>query len=459
MTSLPVVNAGDPVHIFSSGSLVDFVAKVSFNDFYEITMIEIIPVNKVDTTVTVPGSKSLTQRALIAASLAQGTSRLVGPLASEDTEYSSKALAQMGMRIAKDVDVWTVEGKGGVVSPSREAIFLGNNGTATRFLTSVAALGNSPYVIDGDERMHERPIGPLMQALQGWGVDICSVKGTGCPPLAINSQGLRGGETVLPEGKSSQYLSSLLLVAPYAAQPATLKVEGEVLSKPYVAMTLSVMANFGIFVECARDYSSFSIPQGCYTAREYAIEGDASNASYFWAAAAVTGGRVEVSNVPVPSLQGDAMLVPLLGRMGCEVAKEGNGIAVTASRPLEGITVDMGDMPDVVPTLAVVAAFAEGQTKITNIAHLRIKECDRLSAVVTELTRMGAHVEEFPDAMIIHGDGGRQLHGADIETYKDHRMAMCFAVAGLKVPGVRITGEGCVAKSFPDFWERFALLK
>jgi len=422
-------------------------------------MIEITPVGKIATTLAVPGSKSLTQRALIAASLADGTSRLVGPLDSEDTEYSSKALGQMGMDIEKGADSWTVKGNGGRIAASSEPIYLGNNGTATRFLTSVAALGHSSYLIDGDERMHQRPIGPLMQALQGWGVEIRSLHGTGCPPLAIDSHGLQGGGTVLPEGKSSQYLSSLLLVAPYAARPATLRVEGEVLSKPYVAMTLAVMAEFGIEVEAAPDFSSFNIPQGCYRAREYLIEGDASNASYFWAAAAVTGGRVTVSNVPVPSLQGDAMLVPLLGRMGCEVTREGNGLSVAAARPLEGITVDMGDMPDVVPTLAVVAAFAEGPTRITNIAHLRIKECDRLSAVVAELTKLGAKVEEFPDAMIIHGDGGRGLHGAEIETYKDHRMAMCFAVAGLRIPGVRITGEGCVAKSFPDFWERFALLK
>lgn len=422
-------------------------------------MIEITPVESVDVTLAVPGSKSLTQRALIAAALAEGTSRLIGPLASEDTEYSSGALAQMGMKITKEDDIWTVEGKGGAISPTNDAIFLGNNGTATRFLTSVASLGNSSYVIDGDKRMYERPIGPLMQALQGWGVDITSEKGTDCPPLNINANGLLGGETVLPEGKSSQYLSSLLLVAPFAAKPATLKVEGEVFSKPYVAMTLSVMADFGIVVECASDYSSFTIPQGCYKAMDYNVEGDASNASYFWAAAAVTGGRVTVSNVPVPSLQGDAMLVPLLGRMGCEVVKEGNGITVKGSRKLQGITVDMADMPDVVPTLAVVAAFAEGKTEIKNIAHLRIKECDRLSAVVNELTKLGAKVEEFPDSMIIHGDGGKSLHGAEIETYNDHRMAMCFAVAGLRVPGVKITGEGCVAKSFPDFWERFALLK
>ncbi len=422
-------------------------------------MIEITPVKELDVTLAVPGSKSLTQRALIAASLAEGTSRLIGPLESEDTEYSSGALAQMGMKITKEEGVWTVEGKAGAIKPTDKPIYLGNNGTATRFLTSVASLGNSSYVIDGDERMYERPIGPLMHALKGWGVDISSKNGTDCPPLNINAHGLLGGETVLPEGKSSQYLSSLLLVAPYAKNPATLKVEGEVFSKPYVAMTLSVMADFGIEVDCTNDFSSFTIPQGSYKAKEYSIEGDASNASYFWAAAAVTGGRVNVSNVPVPSLQGDAMLVPLLGRMGCEVLKEGNGITVKGGKTLEGITVDMADMPDVVPTLAVVAAFAEGKTEIKNIAHLRIKECDRLSAVVTELTKLGAKVEEFPDSMIIHGDGGKSLHGAEIETYNDHRMAMCFAIAGLRIPGVKITGEGCVAKSFPDFWERFALLK
>lgn len=420
-------------------------------------MIEIQPVGNIDAAIEVPGSKSLTQRALIAAALARGESRLIGPLESDDTAYSSSALIQLGAVIEKDQG-WRIQGNGGVIKPAGAPIYLGNNGTATRFLTSVAALGNSSYTIDGDSRMQQRPIGPLLAALQGWGVDIVSTRGTGCPPLVINGRGLAGGTTVLPEGKSSQYLSSLLLVAPYARQPAVLKVEGEILSKPYVAMTLSVMADFGIMVKCARDFSSFSVPQGCYRARQYRIEGDASNASYFWAAAAVTGGRVTVTNVPVPSLQGDAMLVPLLGRMGCEVAKTDEGITLQGVARLEGIRVDMGDMPDVVPTLAVVAAFAHGTTVIENIAHLRIKECDRLAAIVKELTKLGAKVEERESAMIIHGDGGAGLKGAELETYSDHRMAMSLAVAGLRIPGVKITGEDCVGKSFPDFWERFALL-
>jgi len=420
-------------------------------------MIEIKPIARIDAKVNVPGSKSLTQRALIAAALASGRSRIIGPLESEDTDFSSRALVQMGVFIEKGED-WRIQGSGGVIQSSDEPIYLGNNGTATRFLTSVASLGKNTFVIDGDERMAERPINPLIHALRGWGVDIVSLRGNGCPPLEIKAHGVTGGSTVLPEGKSSQYLSSLLLVAPYTREPAVLRVEGEVMSKPYVAMTLEVMAAFGIAVDAAPDFSYFSISPGCYQARDYEIEGDASSASYFWAAAAVTGGRVVVENVPVPSLQGDAMLVPLLGRMGCEVSRSGKGVALQGAEYLRGISVDMADMPDVVPTLAVVAAFAHGDTVISNIAHLRIKECDRLSAVVKELGKIGVKVDEYQDKMIIHGDGGSHLRGAEIETYQDHRMAMSMAVAGLKVPGVKITGEKCVAKSFPDFWQRFALL-
>ncbi len=424
-------------------------------------MKEITPVQLIDATVEVPGSKSLTQRALIAAALAEGTSFLSGPLASEDTAYTMAALRAMGGQINDDDPAcWQVHGTAGNILPPEEDIYLGNNGTATRFLTSVAALGQGIFHIVGSRRMAKRPIAPLIEALQGWGVDIASDAKNGCPPLTIRANGLTGGPTVLPEGKSSQYLSSLLLVAPYAAQPAELEVRGEVYSKPYVEMTLRVMSSFGVQVEATPTLDFFRIPQLPYQGRKYDIEGDASGASYFWAAAAITGGRVTVANVPVPSLQGDAQLVPLLARMGCEVTRAGvRGLTVQGPEKLKAIEVDMGDMPDVAPTLAIVAAFAEGTTIIKNIAHLRIKECDRLTAMVTELGRMGAAVEERQDAMLIHGRaGGSNLHGAEITTYEDHRIAMCFAVAGLRVPGVIITGEQCVAKSFPDFWERFAML-
>jgi len=217
-------------------------------------------------------------------------------------------------------------------------------------------------------------------------------------------------------------------------------------------MTLSVMADFGVEVDCNNEFTSFSIPTGCYRSMDYQIEGDASNASYFWAAAAVTGGRVTVTNVPVPSLQGDADLVPLLARMGCEVSREGAGISVSGRERLEGITVDMGNMPDVVPTLAVVAAFAEGTTVIENVAHLREKESDRLGAVAAELMKMGIETEVTGAGLRVTGG---HPHGAVIDTYNDHRLAMSFAVAGLRVPGMVIRDETCVAKSFPDFWEVF----
>jgi 3-phosphoshikimate 1-carboxyvinyltransferase len=421
---------------------------------------EIKPLAHVDAVIEVPGSKSITQRALIIAALARGESVLHGPLASEDTKYTARALRSMGVKISdRSSRRWKITGCSGRVYPSRNKIFLGNNGTATRFLSSVTALGNGVFTIIGEPRMEERPIGPLIEALAGWGVSIRSIKGTGCPPLEIRAEGLRGGNTTLPEGKSSQYLSSLLLVAPYAAHKATLSVAGEVFSKPYVRMTMAVMKSFGIRVKANEELNHFTIPRGYYKAREYNIEGDASSASYFWAAAAVTSGRVTVANVPKKSLQGDIVLVDILARMGCRVTKSDRGITLEGPPELRGVEVDMGDCPDVVPTLAVVAAKAKGRTVITNIAHLRIKECDRLQVMAKELAKLGVRTEERDDALIIEGQGGdAKLHGAQIETYQDHRIAMSFAVAGLFVPGVQVLGEECVAKSFPDFWERFGLL-
>lgn len=423
-------------------------------------MKEIKPLAGIDATIEVPGSKSLTQRALIAAALADGESCLIGPLASEDTDYTARALRAMGVDLDTAGSRWTVRGRGGRISAPPTDIYLGNNGTATRFLTSVAALGSGTFTITGDERMAERPIQPLMSALAGWGVAIKSMQGTGCPPLEIKANGIAGGRTVLPEGKSSQYLSSLLLVAPYARKRAVLDVQGEVLSKPYVAMTLAVMKSFGIEVTASDTLAHFEIPPGVYKARQYQVEGDASSASYFWAAAAVTGGRVTVANVPDPSLQGDAALVKILARMGCTVERSAHGITVIGPEELHGVEVDMGDCPDVVPTLAVVATRARGRTVIRNIAHLRIKECDRLHVMVEELTKLGARMTEQPDSMIIEGLGpdAPPMHGAEIDTYNDHRIAMSFAVAGLVVPGVKVRGEECVAKSFPDFWTRFARL-
>lgn len=422
-------------------------------------MKEIIPLEKIDCRISVPGSKSLTQRALIAAALADGVTVLRGPLTSEDTNYTNAALRLMGVEIDDAAgDAWRVSGTGGRILAPKEEIYLGNNGTATRFLTSVAALGQGEFIIGGGPRMAERPIAPLISALKGWGVEIASVNHTGCPPLRIMARGIKGGQTVLPEGKSSQYLSSLLLVAPYAAQTSGLAVEGLVYSKPYVEMTMAVMRDFGIEVWAAEDLNNFKIPSGVYEALEYQVEGDASSASYFWAAAAVTGGRVTVENVPHPSLQGDAALVDILARMGCKVER-GRGITVIGPPELQAVEVDMADCPDVAPTLAVVAALARGTTVIKNIAHLRIKECDRLHVMATELAKLGVRTEEGDDCLMITGAPDKLgFHGAEINTYDDHRIAMCFAVAGLVIPGIRVKNENCVAKSFPDFWQRFARL-
>ncbi|MDA3786122.1 MAG: 3-phosphoshikimate 1-carboxyvinyltransferase [Deltaproteobacteria bacterium] len=421
-------------------------------------MHEITPLATVDLDLKVPGSKSITQRALIAAALAQGDSTLIGPLASEDTAYTATALQSMGIEVIRRKESWTIKGTGGSIATPAQQICLGNTGTATRFLASVVALGQGSFIIAGEKRMEERPIAPLIQALTGWGVDIRSINNTGCPPLAINARGIQGGETTLPAGKSSQYLSSLLLVAPYARHQAILHVEGQVPSKPYVTMTLAVMRAFGADLTASDQLNYFAIRPKAYEATTYQVEGDASSASYFFAAAAITGGRVRVENVPHPSLQGDTALVEILARMGCTV-DYGDGITVVGPRELRGVEVDMGDCPDVAPTLAIVAAHAKGRTIIKNIAHLRIKECDRITAVATELAKMGARVEERPDALIIEGAAnGAPLHGAEIDTYNDHRIAMCFGVAGLVTPGVKIKNRECVVKSFPDFWERFQWL-
>ena len=419
----------------------------------------ITPVATVNVSLTVPGSKSLSQRALLAAALAEGESLLRDPLDSEDTQLLSAALRAFGVQIdCADARCWRVRGLGGRLQQPSAPIYLGNNGTATRLLTSIACLASGRVHITGDERMAERPIAPLISALQGWGVEISSDLGNGCPPLTIAAQGIRGGATELNAGQSSQYLSSLLLVAPYAQKTAEITVDGTLYSRPYVDMTLAVMRDFGAEVEANRELNHFVIPRGAYQARDYAIEGDASSASYFFAAAAICNGQVRVENLPLPSLQGDARFLDLLERMGCTVRRESRGVSVQGIAELQAIEADMGDMPDVAPTLAVVAAFAQGLTSIRNIRHLRVKESDRISAVVTELRRLGVEVREEEDAMYIHGKAGAGMHAGRIQTYNDHRIAMSFALAGLRISGVEIEGEECVAKSFPDFWQRFQLL-
>ncbi len=413
-------------------------------------MIEIRPIKKLDANLNVPGSKSYTHRALIVAALASGESKIEGGLLSEDTYFTKKALESLGVEISQDNGVFWVHGtKGTIKAPSHE-IYLGNSGTTMRFLISITALGQGRFILTGSKRMQERPVQDLLDALNGLGVKASTKENTGCPPVIIESKGLEGGETVLKGGLSSQYLSSILLASPYARRNVYIKVMDGLVSKPYVDMTIEIMRDFGVEVT-QRQYRSFHVAVGQqYGARTYVVEGDASSACYFWAAAAITKGKTTITNISPHSLQGDMRFLNVLEKMGCRVENDESGITVKG-KDLRGIEIDMNTMPDVVPTLSVVAAFAKGDTVIKNVPHLRIKETDRLRAVSTELGRMGIDVKERIDGLIITGGKPK---GVTIETYNDHRMAMSFALAGLVAPGVKIKDEMCVQKSFPDFWKR-----
>jgi 3-phosphoshikimate 1-carboxyvinyltransferase len=403
----------------------------------------------VDATLNLPGSKSYTHRALIAAALAEGESALHNALRSEDTELTAQALVKLGAAIDWQDNTVLVRGIGGRLAPVDDPIYLGNSGTSMRFLTAVATLGQGEYRLTGTPRLCQRPMGELLAALKQLGGKVASVTGRGFPPIIVTG-GIAGGRTRLTGEVSSQYLSALLLIAPLTDLGVEIEVTGDLVSRPYVDLTLDVQAAFGIS-HFRRGYRYFQVPgDQMYQNRDYHIDADASSASYFWAAAALTGGRVTVANINMETSQGDVDFVSVLARMGCHIESTQAGLTVEG-RPLTGIQVDMSAMPDLVPTLAVVAAFAQGETIISGVSHLRHKESDRLAAVAAELTKMGAPVQETEDGLRILGGG--PLRGAEIQTYDDHRIAMSFAVAGLKVPGVVIDDPDCVSKSFPEFWE------
>ncbi|MCL6621454.1 MAG: 3-phosphoshikimate 1-carboxyvinyltransferase [Syntrophobacterales bacterium] len=413
------------------------------------------PRDKVEAVVSLPGSKSLTHRALIASALAAGESLVTNALVAEDTRLTAQALRKLGAALDWEDTTVRIRGTGGRLKPVAEPLHFGNSGTSHRFFTALVSLGEGEYCLTGTPRLCQRPVGELLAALKLLGVKAVSQRGDGCPPVLVTG-GLTGGHTRLSGQVSSQYLSALLLIGPLAPLGVEVEITGELVSRPYVDLTLEVMAAFGISF-FRRGYRYFQVPGGqTYQPREYAVEGDASSAAYFWAAAAVTGGRVTVANLSVDSTQGDIDFLSVLARMGCHIESSPAGLTV-AGGPLHGITVDMSAMPDQVPTLAVVAAFAQGETVMTGVGHLRHKESDRLAAVATELRKMGGEVEETGDGLLIRG--GRPLTGAVIHTYDDHRIAMSFAVAGLSVPGVVIEDPGCVAKSFPEFWRYWETLE
>ena len=335
--------------------------------------------------------------------------------------------------------------RGRIIPASLADLDVKNSGTTMRFLTAILALGTGRYRLDGVKRMRERPIQDLLDALRQAGVQATSETKNGCPPVIVDAEGLRGGELTVRGDVSSQFLSGLLMAAPFADDNVTIHVEGPLVSIPYVAMTLAMLRQFGLIAE-HEEYRVFRIPgrqEGGI--EEYAIEPDASAASYFLAAAAITGGTITVPGLGRSSLQGDVAFADVLGRMGCTVTWDDHGITV-AGGPLRGIDVDMNAISDTVMTLAAVACFAEGPTTIRNVAHIRHKETDRLAALATELRRVGAEVDETADGLAIQP---RPLHGATIATYDDHRMAMSLALVGLRIPGIVIDDPGCVAKTYP----------
>ena len=416
--------------------------------------IEVKPASgALNSTIQPPGSKSLTNRALPIAAMASGRSVLSGVLDSDDTKVMIQSLQTIGVKISHDksLHLVTVDGVAGIVEEQNQAaeLFIGNSGTTIRFLTALLGFVGGEYTLDGIARMRERPIGPLVEALNALGATVVAESPNGCPPVKISSARLSGGRVKIRGDVSSQYLSGLMMAAPLATNDVIIEIEGPLISKPYVEMTQKVMKNFGVDCHINDAFNRFEIAgDQSYTAAEYQIEPDASAASYFWAAAAICGGTATVKNLNQDSLQGDVQFVECLEQMGCKVKWGENEISVTGPAKV-GIDVDMSNVSDTVQTLAAVALFVEGTTIVRNVAHNRVKETDRIGNLAIELRKFGVKVDEHEDGLSIHPG---PLNGADIETYDDHRMAMSLALVGLKQPGVKIHDPGCVSKTYPDYF-------
>ncbi len=417
-----------------------------------------VPVRRpIDADVVIPGSKSITNRAMPIAALARGESVLTGLLISDDTRYMAGALRALGIGVEVDEARLTARiiGGDGTFPAGEASLFVGNSGTSMRFLAAMLPLGHGRFEIDGAPRMRQRPIAPLLGALEQLGASAVSTEGTGCPPVTVVADGLAGGACRMPGDQSSQFFSAILMAAPYARDGVEIAVDGDLVSKPYMTMTAAVMADFGVAAELdTRPWKTMRVAPGQrYVGRAYAIEPDASNASYFFAAAAATGGRIRVEGLGRGSTQGDIGFVEALARMGATVEVGERSIEVIGppGGHLRGIDIDMNAISDTAQTLAAIAPFAEGPTTIRGVAHARLKETDRVAALATELRKLGQRVEEREDGLTIHP---APVTPAEVATYDDHRMAMSFAVTGLRAAGVTILDPGCVGKTFPDFFAR-----
>ena len=433
---------------------VDFSVRDVRGDLPE--ELRIIPLDRPpDATVRVPGSKSVTNRALLVAALADGPSTIRNPLFSDDTFWLMDALVRLGIDLTADRDGGEVrvKGQGGVIPSSGVDLFVGNGGTVARFLPPALALGRGPYTVDGVPRMRERPVSDLVDGMRQLGAAVEYTGESEKFPLKVPGGGIRGGTAHISGTKSSQFASGLLMAAPYADAPVTLRVAGRK-QWPYIGITVAVMRAFGVNVGEARDL--FSVQPAVYKPLDYEVEPDASAASYFMAAAAVTGGRVKIPGLGSASPQGDLRFAEVLQDMGCEVELTPNSIEVRGPDRLRGVDVDMNAFSDTMMTLAAIAPFADRPTTITNVAHTRLQETDRLSAIATELGRLGLTTHQTPSSIRIIPQTPRP---AVVQTYGDHRVAMAFALVGLLAPGIKIRDPGCVTKTFPDYFSRLEELR
>ncbi|WP_292427976.1 3-phosphoshikimate 1-carboxyvinyltransferase [Methanoregula sp.] len=404
----------------------------------------------IDLTVAAPPSKSFTHRALIAAALARGTSTIIHPLIADDTKLTMAALRRLGVHLEAGAHSVTIEGCDGAFScPPGTVLDLDNSGTSLRLLTSAALLSDHPVTLTGSTRMQERPVGPLADALVALGGRISFEQKTDFPPITVRGR-LEGGNATIDGSASSQFASSILMAAPYAQHEVTLSITGTPASQSYLDITAGVMTDFGAVIR-REGYTQFQISnQNRYTGHTYVIEGDYSSASYFFALAAICGGRVAVTGLNPDSVQGDRLFLDALQEMGCQVTYAHDGVTIEHEGSLAGITIDMSSAPDTVQTLCMVAAVAKTPTVITGIGHLKYKESDRLAVTVERLRQLGGIANTDDDRIIIQP---ATLHGGTIDPANDHRTAMSFAVLGLGIGGVSITGAECVNKSFPGFWD------
>ncbi|WP_405943808.1 3-phosphoshikimate 1-carboxyvinyltransferase [Streptomyces sp. NBC_00144] len=416
------------------------------------------------TVTQIPGSKSVTARALFLAAAADGTTTLLRPLVSDDTEGFAEGLTRLGYAVERGPDAWRVEGRPAGPGAADADVYCRDGATTARFLPALAAAGRGhisgpsgagggTYRFDASEQMRRRPLAPLTRALQELGVDLRHDGAEGHHPLRIVARGIEGGELTLDAGQSSQYLTALLMLGPLTRTGLRITVT-DLVSAPYIDITLAMMRDFGVTV--AREGNVFTVPAGGYRATEYAIEPDASTASYFFAAAAVTGHTVTVPGLGAGALQGDLRFVEVLGRMGADVRTTASGTTVTGPGTLGGLTVNMRDISDTMPTLAAIAPYASGPVRIEDVGNTRVKECDRLEACAENLRALGIEAATGPDWIEIRPGAPRP---ARIRTHGDHRIVMSFAVTGLRTPGITFDDPGCVRKTFPGFHEAFAELR